>query len=110
MSKTNSPSPPILPAARQAAQQCFVRGMEVCKKQDWAYAIKLFKDACKLAPDQLVYRQQLRQAAKRKFENNKKGSRMAAVTTLGAQAGLKGAKAKKEYFRALECCEDCLSE
>jgi tetratricopeptide (TPR) repeat protein len=115
MAKTNSPAgtagvPPVTPAARQAAQQCFVRGMEVVKKQDWDYAIKLFKDACKLAPDQLVYRQQLRQAAKRKFDNNKKGSRMAAFTTVAARAGLKGAKAKKEHLRALECCEDCLSE
>jgi tetratricopeptide (TPR) repeat protein len=87
-----------------------MRGMEVSKKQEWDYAIKLFKDACKLSPDQLVFRQQLRQAAKRKFDNNKKGSRMAAFTTVAARAGLKGAKAKKEYFRALECCEDCLSE
>jgi cytochrome c-type biogenesis protein CcmH/NrfG len=111
MAKTNPPAGnPITPAARQAAQQCFVRGVEVCKKQDWDYAIKLFKDACKLAPDQLVYRQQLRQAAKRKFDNNKRGSRFAAVTTVGARAGLHGAKAKKEFLRALECCEDCLSE
>jgi tetratricopeptide (TPR) repeat protein len=100
----------ISPAARQAAQQCFLRGVEVCKTQNWDYGIKLLKDACKLAPDQLVYRQQLRQAAKRKFENNKRGSRFAAVTTVGARTGLKGAKAKKEFLRALECCEDCLSE
>jgi tetratricopeptide (TPR) repeat protein len=100
----------ISPAARQAAQQCFVRGVEVCKKQDWDYGIKLLKDACKLAPDQLVYRQQLRLAAKNKFGNNKKGSRVAAFTTVGAKTGLKGAKAQKNFFRALECCEDCLAE
>jgi Flp pilus assembly protein TadD len=114
MTKPNGPAggpgKPISPAARQAAQQCFVRGVEVCKKQDWDYAIKLLKDACKLAPDQLVYRQQLRQAAKLKFENNKKGSRMASMTTIPARGGLRSAKAQKDYYRALECCEDCLSE
>jgi tetratricopeptide (TPR) repeat protein len=100
----------ISPGARQAAQQSFVRGMEVCKKREWDYAIIQFKNACKLAPDQLVYRQQLRMAAKNKFDNNKRGSRIASITTVPARGGLRAAKAKKEYHRALECCEDILAE
>ncbi len=101
---------PSDPGRRQAAQQCFIRAQEVIKKGDYKYAITLLKDACKLAPEQLVYRQMLRMAAKKKFDNNKHGSRFAAVTTVTSRAGVKAAKAKKEYPRALECCEDCLSE
>lgn len=111
MAKTTPPTASApSPASRQAAQQCFVRGVEVFKKGDFDYAVKLFKDACKLAPDQLVYRQHLRISAKRKFKDNKRGSRLASITTVGARTGLKAAKAKKEWLRALECCEDCLSE
>lgn len=114
MAKTRPPSGAgpggSSPAARQAAQQCFVRGVEVFKKGDFKYAVTLFKDACKLAPEQLVYRQHLRISAKKKFDNNKRGSRLASITTVGARTGLKAARAKKEWLRALECCEDCLSE
>jgi tetratricopeptide (TPR) repeat protein len=92
------------------AQQCFARGNEVFKTGDYNYAIKLFKQSCKFVPDQLVYRQHLRAAAKKKFNNNKRGSRLAAVTTVGTRASLKAAKAKKDFYRALECCEDILSE
>jgi tetratricopeptide (TPR) repeat protein len=110
MAKTTPPSGASSPAARQAAQQCFVRGQEVFKKGDFDYAVKLFKDACKLAPEQLVYRQYLRISAKKKFGDNKRGSRLSSITTVGSRTGLKAAKAKKEWLRALECCEDCLSE
>ncbi|MBI3465723.1 MAG: hypothetical protein HY000_22115 [Planctomycetes bacterium] len=96
--------------ARRMAQQCFLRGSEVFKRGDFDYAIKLFKEACKHAPDQLVYRQHLRLTAKKKFDNNKRGSRVAALTTVGARTGLKTAKARKDYYHALECCEDILSE
>jgi tetratricopeptide (TPR) repeat protein len=84
--------------------------VEVFKKGDYKYAVTLFKDACKLAPEQLVYRQHLRISAKKKFDNNKRGSRLASITTVGARTGLKAARAKKEWLKALECCEDCLSE
>ncbi len=112
MAKTIPPpgGTPIDPARRQAAQQSFVRAQEVFKKGEFDYAIKLMKDACKLAPDQLMFRQFLRVAAKKKWENNKRGSRMASITTMTSRAGLKAAKAKKDYYRALECCENCLSE
>lgn len=96
--------------SRRAAQQCFARGTEVFKRGDYKYAIQLFKEACKFAPEQLVYRQHLRVAAKLKFGNNKKGSAVARLTTVGSRASLKAAKAKKDYYRALECCEDILSE
>src|SRR2546428_101683 len=96
MASTTPPSAgsssPVNEQARRMAQQSFARGTEVFKTGDYVYAIKLFKDACKFAPDQLVYRQHLRISAKKKFDNNKRGSRLAAVTTVKARASLKAAK------------------
>jgi tetratricopeptide (TPR) repeat protein len=97
-------------ARRQAAQQCFTRANEVLKSKDFKYAVELLKDACKFAPDQPAYRALLRQAAKLRFDNNGKGSMMASVKTMGSRTSLKAAKAKKDWLRALECCEDCLAE
>src|SRR5262245_28311232 len=108
MAKTNPPG--SSDAARRAAQQCFTRAQEVFKSGDVGYSIKLLKDACKLAPDQLVYRQYLRGVQKRKFDNNKKGSKVAGFTTMASRTQLKASKAKKDWLRALEHCEDILSE
>lgn len=95
---------------RRIAQQCFARAREALSRGNYDYAIQLLKDACKNAPDQLLYRQLLRISARKKWGDNKRGSRMAAVTTMRARTALRAAKAKKQYHRALECCEDILAE
>lgn len=96
--------------ARRMAAQSFARANDVIRKGDHDYAITLLKQACKFVPEQMAYRQALRAVAKKKFDNNKRGSRWQRCTTVKSRATLKAAKAKKDYHRAIEASEDVLSE
>ena len=44
---------------RKQAADCWKRGSEAMFKQDWDRAIDLFRQACELWPDNVIYRQSL---------------------------------------------------
>ena len=53
----------------QKAKTFFTYGNDAALKSNHDYAIQMYKEACKLAPDNLTYRQALRGIARRKFNN-----------------------------------------
>ncbi len=108
MAKKQTVEPGSEPAKRMAAQW-FARARDGLNKGNYDYAIKMLKEACKLDPCHMGYRQLLRSAARKKWGDNKRGSRLAAVTTVKSRTALKAAKARGEYYRALEHCEDILA-
>ena len=63
------PSESELPDA-QRAKTFFQYGNEAALKSNFDYAIDMYKQACKLAPSNLSYRQSLRGAQRRKFNND----------------------------------------
>jgi len=91
------------------AAQWFARARDGISKGDYDYAIKMLKEACRLDPCHMVYRQLIRAAGRKKWGDNKRGSRLAAVTTVKSKTALKAAKARGEYYKALEHCEDILA-
>jgi tetratricopeptide (TPR) repeat protein len=54
----------------QKAKAFFTYGNDAALKSNHDYAIEMYKEACKLAPDNLVYRQALRGIARRKSNDD----------------------------------------
>ena len=55
---------------RQKAKTFFQYGNDATLKSNLDYAIDMYKQACRLAPDNLTYRQALRGVQRRKFNND----------------------------------------
>ena len=53
----------------QKARTFFQYGNEAALKSNLDYAIDMYKQACKLSPDSLIFRQALRGVQRRKFNN-----------------------------------------
>lgn len=106
---TQSPPSPT-PDQRRVAAENFERARQVLQSKNFDYAIQLLRTCCKLDPGNFLFRQSLRRAQKEKFGNNLRGSRFGFLSTPGAKAKVKAAKASGDYLRVLECGEDVLGK
>ena len=61
------------------ATQCWKHGNDAVAKQSWDYAIEMYSKAIELAPENLLYRQSLRAAEHKMYNNNKTGARMSGL-------------------------------
>lgn len=93
---------------REMANKCFQHANEAALKQNYDYAVNLYTQCCKLVPDNLLYRQSLHGVLKKKYGDNKKGSRMAAVRIMGPKGKIKKAQLQKNYLQVLDYCEEGL--
>jgi tetratricopeptide (TPR) repeat protein len=93
---------------KKIAADCWKKGSEALAKENWDYSIKMFTMAAELIPDNLLYRQTLRGAEKKKYKNNKTGARMAKVKVLGIRARIKKSRAQKDWAAVAKTAEDGL--
>jgi tetratricopeptide (TPR) repeat protein len=93
---------------REMSNTCFQRANEAALKQNYDYAITMYTQCCKLCPDNLLYRQSLHGVLKKKYGDNKKGSRMAAVRVMGPKGKIKRAQLQKNYLQVVDYCEEGL--
>lgn len=102
MSATSESNPKM-----QKAQLFFQRGNEAALKSNFEYAIRMYQDACKLVPDNLLFRQALRGVERRMFDNEP--SRVGRLVGMKVQPILlkvRAAKAQSKWEHVLEVCED----
>ncbi|WP_165222667.1 tetratricopeptide repeat protein [Aquisphaera insulae] len=98
------------PADRQKAKTFFQYGNDAALKDNLDYAIDMYKQACKLVPDNLPYRQSLRGAQRKKFNNDpSKVGMLAGAKNQGIRMKARSAKSKGQHAHALEICEDAFS-
>src|SRR5207249_11653563 len=97
----NDPSvlPPPSPEHRRVAAGQFERANQVIATGNYDYGIQLLISCCKLEPANLIYRQKLRKTEKKKFNDNKRGSRLAFLTTSPSKTKLKAVKAARDYVK-----------
>jgi tetratricopeptide (TPR) repeat protein len=96
---------------RQMAQQLFERGNDAALKANFDYAIQMYKDCCKIDPDNLVYRQALRGIERRKFGNDPaKVGRLVGARLQPIRLRAKTAKAKSQWTHVLEVCEEAFTQ
>ena len=102
MSTASEPNP----QARRA-EALFATGNDAAKQQNFDYAIQMYRDACKLVPENLLYRQALRGVERRKLGNDPaKVSRLVGARLQPSRLRIAGAKAKQRWADVLDACED----
>jgi tetratricopeptide (TPR) repeat protein len=95
---------------RQKAKTFFQYGNEAALKSNIDYAIDMYKQACKHAPDNLTYRQALRSAQRRKFDNDpSKVGRLVGARNQPIRMRARSARGKGHHAQALEICEEAFT-
>jgi tetratricopeptide (TPR) repeat protein len=95
------------PAVVQRARTLFQTGNEAVKNSNLDYAIAMYRECCKLIPENLVYRQALRGAERRKFNNDpSKVGMLVGARNQPLILRAKSARSKGNHHQALEVCEE----
>ena len=94
----------------QKAKTFFQYANDAVLKSNFDYAIQMYKEACKLEPDNLKYRQALRGIARPKFGNDpSKVGRLVGAKTQPLRMSARSAKGKGDFAKALELCEEAFA-
>ncbi len=95
------------PEQQQAAAGQFERANEVLALGNYEYGIHLLLSCCQLDPANLTYRRTLRKTQRARYKN-KRGSRLAFLTTSRPKNKFKAAKAARDSLKVLEIGEEIL--
>jgi tetratricopeptide (TPR) repeat protein len=94
-------------ADRQKAETFYKYGNDAAMKDNFDYAIQMYKEACKLHPDNLGYRQSLRSIERRKFGNEPgRVGKLVGARNQPIRMRARSAKGKGLHAHALEVAED----
>ena len=100
--------PQLTPAKRKRLQQAFEAANNQMRQGQHDYAHELFTQCVLGDPANAAYVQSFLANLKQKYNNNKKGNNMAALTGIGVRAKVKAAVMKKDWLTALQRGLDCL--
>ena len=84
-------------AKKKRLQQCFSHANSQAAQGNFDYATEMFTQCVVGAPDNVPYLQGLLANLKKKYDNNKKGSKLGFVKTAGARGLIKRAVMKKDW-------------
>ena len=84
-------------AKKKRLQQCFSHANSQAAQGNFDYATEMFTQCVVGAPDNVPYLQGFLANLKKKYDNNKKGSRLGFVKTAGARGLTKKAAMKKDW-------------
>jgi tetratricopeptide (TPR) repeat protein len=94
----------------QKAKTFFQYGNDAAMKGNIDYAIAMYRQASKCVPDNLMYRQALRGAERKKFNNDpKKVGMLVGVKNQPLLMKAKSTRSKGKHHEALEHCEDAFA-
>jgi tetratricopeptide (TPR) repeat protein len=94
----------------QKAKTFFQYGNDAMMKSNIDYAIAMYRQATKSVPDNMMYRQSLRGAERKKFNNDpKKVGMLTGVKNQPLLMQAKSARSKGKHHEALEHCEDAFA-
>ncbi len=89
------------------AASFFQYGNDAALKNNFDYAISMYREALKIDQGNLLYRQALRGVQRRAHGNEpSKVGRMVGMKTQPLKAGMKTSKARGKWIDVLESCED----
>lgn len=98
------------PEQRRIAAERFDRARQVILTGNLDYGVQLLLACCKIDPANLIYRQELRRAQKKKHGDNLKGGLFSFLTNARAKAKLKSAKRHHKHYDVLTIGEEILSK
>lgn len=89
------------------AKAFFGYGNDAAQKGNYIYSAQMYREACKQAPDNLVYRQSLRGAQRRQFNNDpSKVGRMVGLKLQGLRIKIASKKSRQKWAEVLDLCEE----
>jgi tetratricopeptide (TPR) repeat protein len=89
------------------AKAFFGYGNDAAQKGNDVYAAEMYKKACQIKPDNLVYRQSLRGVQRRKFGNDpSKVGRMVGLKLQGLRVKISLSKSRQKWPEVLDLCEE----
>ncbi|MBL8852014.1 MAG: tetratricopeptide repeat protein, partial [Planctomycetaceae bacterium] len=92
------------------ASDCYRKGVEAVDKKNWDFAVEMFTTCARFVPDNVMYRQLLRNSEYKKYGDNKTGAGALAKSKLmGIRSRIKKAKAKAEWDEVDKACEEGLA-
>src|SRR4051794_39902194 len=92
---------------KEKAKTFFQYGNDAALKNNHDYAVDMYQRACKLDPENLLYRQALRGIERRKFNNDPaKVGRLVGAKNQPIRLRARAAKSKGNWTGALEICEE----
>lgn len=96
-------------AAEDIAKQCWQKGSQAVNSENFDYATDMFHKSVMLVPNNLAYRQSLRTATFKKYNNNLKGAgMMSRPKMVKIKTKLSRAKSKKEWDQVDKLAEEGL--
>jgi tetratricopeptide (TPR) repeat protein len=94
----------------QKAKTFFQYGNDAMMKSNIDYAVAMYRQATKAVPDNMMYRQALRGAERKKFNNDpKKVGMLTGVKNQPLLMQAKSSRSKGKHHDALEHCEDAFA-
>ena len=91
------------------ATKCFVAGNNAVEKGNYDYAAQMYATAVKVDPASLAYRQALRAAQQKKYNNNGTGSSMAKMQLVALKPRLSKLRRNKDWKGLAEGSEEGLA-
>ncbi len=88
---------PLSPAKRKRLQQCFEHASKQMAQESYDYATELFTQCVIGDPANLIYLQSFLGNLQKKYNNNKKGSKLARLRGAAAKASLKKCSMQKDW-------------
>ena len=85
------------PAERNRLQQLFQKGNQAASQGQFDYASDMFQTCLVLDPGNRIYALNFLNNLFKKYNNNKKGSKMAAISGMGSRTGMKKASMSKDW-------------
>ncbi|MEM9702302.1 MAG: tetratricopeptide repeat protein [Planctomycetota bacterium] len=93
---------------KEIAKKSWQHGNGALSKQNFDLAIQMYYQASQKDPGNLLYRQSLRGAEKKKYKDNGTGASMKGVKLMGVKGRIKKAKAKKDWAALDQAAEEGL--
>jgi len=85
------------PATRRRLQQCFEQGNLRLTQENFDYAAELFQTCVTGDPSNVIYLQSFLGTLRRKYNDNKKGSKLAGIQGTGHRSAVKRAAKQKDW-------------
>jgi tetratricopeptide (TPR) repeat protein len=101
--------PPPSPDQRRIAAERFERARQVITTGSQDYGIQLLLACCKIDPANLIYRQELRRAQKKKHKDKLLGGMFSAISRIRFKTKLKKARHGQHHLQVLEFGEEVLT-
>lgn len=99
---------PISPQTRARLQELFNRGNQMMAKGSFDYAEEMFTSCVLGDPANVLYIQNFLANEQKKYNNNKKGSKLAAIKGAGPRAAIKKAGLSKDWKGTIKAGLDFL--